>query len=93
MIEQIVRITFLAINNVAKYEAVFLALKELGGLRMEWINVYNEFLRVVNQVNRTFEAKEEKIKKFLVEIKGREEKFKAFKSHIYHTVTIPMWMP
>lgn len=69
MIEKSVKITFLATNNVAKYEATLLALKELKEFRIEHASMHNDSRLVVNQVIKTFEAKEKKIKKYLVDIK------------------------
>lgn len=79
MIEQSVRITFLATNNVVKYEEVLLALKELKGLEAKHESICSDSWLLVNQISKAFELKEKEMKKYLNEIKEWEAQFKAFK--------------
>lgn len=71
-IEQSVRISFTTTNNVAKYKVVLLTLK--------YVIIHSDSLLMVNQVNGTFENKEEKMNRYLMEIKEWAIEFKAFRN-------------
>lgn len=56
-----------------------MALKELKELGPEHVSMYSDMILVINQVIGTFEAKKEKMRKYLVEIKEWVARIKTIK--------------
>lgn len=69
LIKQCVRIAFPTTNNVVEYEALLLSLRQLHLLRAKKVLIYTDSRLTVNQVSDAFEAKEERMKKYLEETK------------------------
>lgn len=56
---------FKASNNEAEYEAVIIGLELALELRVRDIEIFSDSMLVVNQINREFQAKEERMAKYL----------------------------
>ena len=63
-------------NNKVEYEALLKGLELAESLRSESIIVQGDHQLVINQVNGTFEAKEDQMKKYLNKIRQLVKKFK-----------------
>ena len=63
-------------NNKVEYEALLKGLELAESLRSESIIVQGDYQLVINQVNGTYEAKEDQMKKYLNKIRQLVKKFK-----------------
>ena len=63
-------------NNKVEYEALLKGLELAESLRSESIIVQGDYQSVINQVNGTYEAKEDQMKKYLNKIRQLVKKFK-----------------
>ncbi|PKA63854.1 putative mitochondrial protein [Apostasia shenzhenica] len=64
-LHQAVTLQFKATNNQAEYEALIAGLNFTLSMAIKRIQVFSNSLLVVNQVNQTFEMKDEVLKKYL----------------------------
>ncbi|PKA46092.1 hypothetical protein AXF42_Ash015383 [Apostasia shenzhenica] len=64
-LHQAVTLQFKATNNQAEYEALIAGLNFALSMAIKRIQVFSDSLLVVNQVNQTFETKDEVLKKYL----------------------------
>jgi reverse transcriptase-like protein len=81
--ERAVRFEFVASNNEAEYEALLLGLKICyeGGAKI--LSAFSDSQLIVGQVNGEFEAKDESMKMYLLQVKELVRKFEKFTlSHI-----------
>ncbi|PKA58652.1 hypothetical protein AXF42_Ash008939 [Apostasia shenzhenica] len=77
-LHQAVTLQFKATNNQAEYEALVAGLNFALSMTVRRIQVFSDFQLVVNQVNRTFETKEEVLKKYLQLAKSLISQFEDF---------------
>ena len=70
-IECMIRLDFPTTNNEAKYETSVARLDLAKAAGAENMVVYNNFQIVTNQINGNYECKNERMKKYLEEVKGR----------------------
>ncbi|PKA55140.1 hypothetical protein AXF42_Ash003777 [Apostasia shenzhenica] len=77
-LHQAVTLQFKATNNQAEYEALIVGLNFALSMTVKRIQVFSDFLLVVNQVNRLFEAKDEVLKKYLQLARSLISQFEDF---------------
>lgn len=65
IIEQAVRLMFPALNNEAEYEAVMVGLGMARAMGVKELSVYSDFRLVVNQLNKEYEAKDERMTAYM----------------------------
>ena len=70
-----VRLQYQTTNNEAEYEALLKGLKLAKSLGVESILVQGDSQLVIGQVNGTYEAKEERMKKYLYKVRRLIKKF------------------
>ncbi|PKA64811.1 hypothetical protein AXF42_Ash016842 [Apostasia shenzhenica] len=78
VLHQAVTLRFKATNNQAEYEALIAGLKFALSMAVKRIHVFSDSLLVVNQVNQTFETKDEVLKKHLHQAKSLIALFEDF---------------
>ncbi|PKA46019.1 hypothetical protein AXF42_Ash021324 [Apostasia shenzhenica] len=78
VLHQAVTLQFKTTNNQAEYEALIAGLKFALSMAVKRIQVFSDSLLVVNQVNRTFETKDEVLKKYLHQAKSLIALFEDF---------------
>ncbi|PKA63844.1 hypothetical protein AXF42_Ash004854 [Apostasia shenzhenica] len=78
MLHQAVALQFKATNNQAEYEALIAGLNFALSMAVKRIQVFSDSLLVVNQVNQTFETKDEILKKYLQLAKSLISLFEDF---------------
>ena len=78
VIEKSLRLGFLATNNEAEYEVLLARMTMVNKLGGEAIEVYSDSQLVVGQVNGEFEAKDERIQGYLVQVRQTQARFKRF---------------
>ncbi|PKA53750.1 putative mitochondrial protein [Apostasia shenzhenica] len=78
VLHQAVTLRFKATNNQAEYETLIAGLNFALSLAVKRIQVFSDSLLVVNQVNQTFEAKDEVLKKYLQLTKSLISLFEEF---------------
>ena len=61
VMEKSLRLGFLATNNEAKYETLLPGMAMVSELRGEVVKLYSDSRLVVGQVNREFEARDERM--------------------------------
>ena len=71
-----VRLQYLATNNEVEYEALLKGLELAKSIEAESILILRDSQLVMGQVNRTCEAKEERMKKYLEKVLQSVKKFK-----------------
>lgn len=69
-IEFAIRLEFNSTNNEAKYEALISGLSMVKEVRARRITVYTDSKMVERQVTGEYEAKEDRMKKYLAQVKG-----------------------
>ncbi|XP_075665519.1 uncharacterized protein LOC142635206 [Castanea sativa] len=79
VMEKSLRLGFVATNNEAEYEALLAGAQMVRHLGEEIVELYCDSRLVVGQVNREFEARDERMKKYLDRVKGVLGTFKSFK--------------
>lgn len=67
LIEKCIWFSFLATNNIDEYEVIFLEIHQLYSLESQKVLIYSNSHLIINQVNNAFEAKNERMKKYLEE--------------------------
>ncbi|XP_075640644.1 uncharacterized protein LOC142612433 [Castanea sativa] len=78
VMEKSMRLSFLAANNEAKYEALLAEVamvKQLGG---DVVDLYSDFRLVVSQVNGEFKARDERLQRYLARVQRVRAQFKSF---------------
>ncbi|PKA65147.1 RNA-directed DNA polymerase like [Apostasia shenzhenica] len=78
VLHQAVTLRFKATNNQAEYEALIAGLNFALSMAVKRIQVFSDSLLVVNQVNQTFETKDEVLKKYLQLAKSLISLFEDF---------------
>ena len=78
VMEKSLRLSFLATNNEAKYEALLARIAMVSQLRGEVVNLYFHSRLVVGQVNREFEARDERVQGYLAKVKQAPAQFRSF---------------
>ncbi|XP_075656878.1 uncharacterized protein LOC142626990 [Castanea sativa] len=79
VMEKSLRLGFVATNNEAEYEALLASVQMVKHLGGEIIELYCDSRLIVGQVNGEFEARDERMKKYLNQVKGVLGMFKSFK--------------
>ncbi|XP_075663275.1 uncharacterized protein LOC142632832 [Castanea sativa] len=79
VMEKSLRLGFAATNNEAEYEALLVGAQMVRHLGGEIIELYCDSKLIVGQVNGEFEARDERMKKYLSRVKGVLGMFKSFK--------------
>ena len=77
----VLRIHFLASNNVAEYEACLHGLRIAVELGVKCLMVYGDSALVINQLNKDWSCSSEKMDAYYAEIKRLEGKFYGIKYH------------
>ncbi|XP_075655219.1 uncharacterized protein LOC142625449 [Castanea sativa] len=78
VLEKSLRLRFPATNNEAEYEALLAGAQMVRHLGGEVVELYCDSRLVVGQVNGEFEARDERMKKYLERVKGVLSLFKRF---------------
>ncbi|PKA65730.1 hypothetical protein AXF42_Ash013145 [Apostasia shenzhenica] len=85
VLHQAVTLRFRATNNQAEYEALIAGLNFAFSMAVKHIQVFSDSLLVINQVNQTFETKDEVLKKYLHQAKSLISLFEDFSlTHVPH---------
>ncbi|XP_075663287.1 uncharacterized protein LOC142632848 [Castanea sativa] len=79
IMEKSLRLGFVATNSEAKYKALLAGAQMVRHLGGEIVELYCDSRLVVEQVNGEFEARDERMKKYLERVKGVLGLFKSFK--------------
>ncbi|XP_075636591.1 uncharacterized protein LOC142608804 [Castanea sativa] len=79
IMEKSLRLGFVATNNEAEYEALLAGAQMVRHLGGEIVELYYDSRLVVGQVNGEFEARDERMKKYLDRVKRVLGTFKSFK--------------
>ncbi|XP_075636560.1 uncharacterized protein LOC142608764 [Castanea sativa] len=79
VMEKSLRLGFVATNNEAEYEALLASAQMVRHLGGEVVELYCDSRLVVGQVNGEFEARDERMKKYLERVKDVLGLFKSFK--------------
>ena len=77
-IEKSLRLGFSATNNEAEYEALLEGMSMIQKLGGKSINMFSDSRLVVGQVNRELEARDERMKEYLVQVKRLQARFNHF---------------
>ena len=70
MIECMIQLEFLTTNNETEYEALIVGLDLARAARAENMVIHNNSQVITSQVNGSYECKNERMKKYLDEVKG-----------------------
>ncbi|XP_075670351.1 uncharacterized protein LOC142640144 [Castanea sativa] len=79
VMEKSLQLGFIATNNEAEYKALLAGVQMVRHLGGEIIEFYYDSRLIVGQVNGEFEARDEKMKKYLNRVKGVLGMFQSFK--------------
>ncbi|XP_075668640.1 uncharacterized protein LOC142638497 [Castanea sativa] len=79
VVEKSLRLGFVATDNKAEYEALLAGAQMVRHLGGEIVELYCDSRLVVEQVNKKFEARDERMKKYLDRVKRVLGTFKSFK--------------
>ncbi|XP_075645429.1 uncharacterized protein LOC142616460 [Castanea sativa] len=79
VMDKSLRLGFVATNNEAEYEALLAGTQMVRHLEREIIELYCDSRLIFRQVNGEFEARDERMKKYLNQVKGVLGTFKSFK--------------
>ncbi|XP_075662927.1 uncharacterized protein LOC142632392 [Castanea sativa] len=79
VMEKSLRLGFVATNNEAEYEALLASAQMVTHLGGETVEFHCDSRLIVGQVNGEFEARDERMKKYLNRVKGVLGMFKNFK--------------
>ena len=77
MIKCMIRLDFTTTNNEVEYEALVIGLDLEKAVGVENLVVYYDSQVVTNQVNGDYECKNERMKKYLEQVKGRVSSLKV----------------
>ena len=72
------RLDFPATNNEAKYEALLEGMAMVQRMGGKSIKLFSDSRLVVGQVNGEFEAKDERMRGYLSQVKTMQSKFESF---------------
>ncbi|XP_075633510.1 uncharacterized protein LOC142605971 [Castanea sativa] len=78
VMEKSLRLGFIATNNETEYEALLTGVQMVRHLGGEIVELYCDSRLVVGQINGEFEARDERMKKYLERVKGVLSLFKSF---------------
>lgn len=78
VVEKSLRLGFLATNNKAEYKALLVRMEMVLRLGGEILHIYLDSRLVVGQVNREFEAKDQRMQGYLCKLKCAQSSFKYF---------------
>ena len=82
-IEKSLRLSFLATNNKAEYEALLMGITMVQKMGGKVVKLFSDSKLVVGQVRVDLEAHDPKMQEYLCQIRSLQEKFKVFDlSHI-----------
>ena len=82
-IEKSLRLSFLATNNEAEYEALLMGMMMVQKIGGKAVKVFSDSKLVVDQVRGDLEARDSRMQEYLCQIKSIQEKFEVFDlSHI-----------
>ena len=74
----VVRLEFPSTNNVAEYEAVMLGLRKLKALGVKRVVLMSDSQVISEHIEKTAEAKDERLRKYLHTIRRMETHFEGF---------------
>ena len=77
-----IRLYYQTTNNEAEYEALLKRLELAKSLGAESVLVQGDSQLVIGQVNGTYEAKEERMKRYLNKVRRLIKKFKIGRAHV-----------
>ena len=78
VMEKSLRLGFLATNNEAEYEPLLARIAMVSQLKGEVVKLYSYSRLVVGQVNREFEARDERVQGYLAKVKQAPAQFRSF---------------
>ena len=78
IIEKSLRLDFSATNNEAEYEALLIGMTMVQRMGGKSIKLLSDSRLVVGQVKGEFEAKDERMQRYLSQVKCLESKFDSF---------------
>ena len=78
IIEKSLRLDFPATNNVAEYEALLEGMAMIQRMGGKSIKLFSDSRLVVGQVKEEFEAKDERMRGYLSQVKTMQSKFESF---------------
>ena len=78
IVEKSLRLDFPATNNEAKYEALLEGIAMVQRMGGKSIKLFSDSRLVVGQVNGEFEAKDERMRGYLSQVKTMQSKFESF---------------
>ena len=78
ILEQSVHCKFRATNNEVEYEALIAGLNLVKGLNIKNIQVFNDSQLVVQQLNRSYEARDQRMTAYLTKAKQLQSTFDEF---------------
>ena len=78
VIEKSLRLNFLATNNEAEYEILLVGMAMIQRIRGKSIKLFVDSRFVISQVRGEFEAKDERMQRYLSQVKFLQLKFDFF---------------
>ena len=78
IMEKLLRLSFLATNNEAEYEALLAGVAMAKQLGKDVVELYSDSRLVVGQVNEEFEAQNERMQGYLAKEQHAQAQFKSF---------------
>ena len=76
--EKSLRLGFPATNNEAKYEVLLAGMAMVGKLGGKVVEVFSDSRLVVRQVNREFEARNQRMQGYLIKVRQAQSNFETF---------------
>ena len=76
--EKSLRLEFLATNNEVEYEALLERIAMVRLLGGEMVELYSNSRLIVGQVNGDFEARDERMQRYLAKVQNARAQFKGF---------------
>ena len=78
IVEKSLRLDFSAMNNEAEYEALMMGMAMVQRMGGKSIKVFLDSKLVVGQVKREFKAKDERMQRYLSQVKCLQSEFEIF---------------
>ena len=78
IVEKSLRLDFSAMNNEAEYEAMMMGMAMVQRMGGKSIKVFLDSKLVVGQVKREFKAKDERMQRYLSQVKCLQSEFESF---------------
>ena len=78
IIEKLLRLSFLATNNEAEYEALLMGMIMVQKMGRKALKVFSDSKLVVGQVRGDLEARDSRMQEYLCQIRSVQEKFEIF---------------